>query len=152
VTSLARIVRSPFALRLAALAVAAYFGLAVPVAHLVRRPKLFAFDTAPRADAALGVLRTRLAPGERIGIMLGSGNVGTDEALWYSAQYALVPAIVTPIPARDCRSSVTAPPCRVREVKRFFVADAGAWAVLERLGVAPVDRAGKVPIFAGGMP
>lgn len=148
---LRRTVRSPYARRLAALAVAAVLALKVPVTHLLDRPRLFVFDTAARADEALAPLRARVAPGERFGIMIGSGNEGTEQALWFSAQYALVPAIVTPIRARDC-PSLSAPTCRAREVRHFIAADAPSWRTLDRLGVAPVERVGGVALFRGGAP
>jgi hypothetical protein len=140
------VIASPAARKLAALAVVAALGLGNPVLHFVRPTPRPGGDVAAWADEAYAGLRTTLRAGERIGVLVGSGNPNLDGALSMSAQYALAPAVVEPIYLADCLSD-GGKRCRLELIDRVAVVAPPQeliGIVEQRLGLIPAGSVGGV--------
>ena len=132
---------------LAALGVAG--GLALLTGgSLVRAPRLVA-DIVPirHYERAFAPLRPALKPGDRVALLVDDDDLGP----WYAAQYALAPAIVTRVRARDCLA-VRARRCAADATHLLAPglspADAAGWGA--RLGFVPVATSVRGVLLARG--
>jgi hypothetical protein len=101
-------------------------------------------------DEVLADLRPQLRAGERIGVVVPPLEAGSDLAFWYSAQYALAPALVEPIMVGDCVTPEPGPRCRLTGATRVAMLreDTATFALLERrLGLVPVGKVGRAVIL-----
>lgn len=106
---------------LVALAAAAVLGAALPAARLITGGPPSWVTFPEYAERTFAPLRARLAPGERIGLVLDSGNPDADGAMHYAAQYALAPALVEPLYVEDCQRPGRGPRCRVDGARKVLV-------------------------------
>ncbi len=108
-------------------------------------------DLAAMIDASVAGLRDGLRPGERIGVAIPAMDSSSELAFWYSAQYALAPALVQPVMLRDCARLELGPRCRVPQGMRIAVLrpDVDTLTFLERrLGLVTIGAAGPTRILA----
>lgn len=141
-------------LRGAVLAGAAAIGLYAPYQHLMAARAPFTFDVGSRADATYAGARPHLRAGDRIGIFLLNQDDGADMAQWYSAQYAIAPAIVVPLYIDDCLHRAGSARCRLAETDRIlarrdprFIA-----ALRSRFGLVPTAAVGDQIFLGRGTP
>ena len=128
----------------------AYIGLDAPYRHLKAAKAPFTFDVASKADALYAATLPLVRPGERLGVFLLNRNDVADMTQWYSAQYALVPAVVLPLYVEDCLKSDPGPRCRMAEADRFvtYRDPRLVEAIRGRFGLAPQSYAGDVVVLA----
>jgi hypothetical protein len=138
-------------LRVIGLAIAAVVGLRAVGGSAVAAPQRFTFEVAGLADRAYGPVGARLAPGERIGVLIPGRAEADDQVRWFTAQYALAPAIVIPIRWAACGKSLEDPACAVKTVDRVLVAGVPAESVAplgDALGLSALERVGQVVVYA----
>ena len=107
-------------------------------------------DPVALVDEDLADLRLQLRAGERIGVVVPPLEAGSDLAFWYSAQYALAPALVEPIMVGDCVTPEPGPRCRLTGATRVAMLreDTATFALLQfRLGLVPVGTVGRAVIL-----
>lgn len=138
------------ALRALVLVAAAYVGLGAPQRHLRAARSPFTFDVASKADVVYAAAAPHVRPGERLGVFVPGQNETAGMTAWYSAQYALAPAIVVPLYADACFQTGPGPRCRLPDVDRVVAPrDPRALQTLDaRLGLAPVAPAGELVFLA----
>lgn len=134
-------------LGVAALAIAAWFGLGEGIRTALAAPARFTFEVAGVADQAYGPVRASLSAGERVGVLVPGRGEADDQVRWFTAQYALAPAIVVPVRWSACAAGASDSGCGVAALERVLVAGlspAQVDAVGGRLGLAPHRRVGAV--------
>lgn len=139
-------ISSPALRRVVVLATVGALGVGIPCLHLVRRTPRHGGDGAAWADARYSGLARTLRAGERIGVIVASGDPDLDGALSMCAQYALAPAIVEPIYLSDCLRD-GGPRCRLERVDRVAALEPPPplVGILERrLGLVPTSAVDSV--------
>jgi hypothetical protein len=137
-------------LRVASLVVAAAFGIGGIAGLAVSPPQRFAFNVGGPADEMFAPVRASFAAGERVGVLVPGRNESEDQVRWFSAQYALAPAIVEPIRLSACARSVMDPGCRPERVERVAAVGVSPRAigrVADALGLVPLQTAGPVVVL-----
>lgn len=120
---------------LAALGVAG--GLALLVGGSLARAPRLGSDAVPvrHYERALAPVRAALRPGDRVALLVADDDLGP----WFATQYALAPAVVVRVRARDC---LAVPPARCAAGATHLLAaglpPAEAAALGARLGFVPV--------------
>jgi len=139
--------RLPAAIAWLSLAAAAVLGLGLPAERLAgAAPPPFS-QLPVWADDFYDPVRPRFAPGERVGILLVSGDPNGDGALHYGTQYALAPALIEPIYLGDCLKPERGPRCRVETVQRVLLVTQNPRLLdfaMRGLGLAPREQFGDL--------
>jgi hypothetical protein len=112
-------------LPLAALAAAAALELYDGGRAALMNPGRFTYNVGDVVDGIFATARGQLAPGERVGLRVPGQSESGDRVRWFSAQYALAPAIVVPVRYSACAKSVDDPGCGLLKLDRVLVPGAG---------------------------
>ena len=131
----------------AALVLAAILGAVLPARRLAGAPPLRFGNFPDWADRTFTALRGTVTPGERIGLVIANPDPNVAGGMHYSAQYALIPALVEPIDLEECLRPQRGPRCGLDQVRRIAFAprDAASLAYVEQqLGLERKARVGPV--------
>jgi len=139
-----------------ALLVAAALGLALPAYRLFQGPRRSPAANSPgEADAVLSPLRAALPPGARLGVAVleDPATSASDAARLYLTEYALAPAIATPVMLRDCFERGREA-CGLGKVGFLTLAapEPHATQIAALLGLVPVARSGEVVLLGRRAP